>query len=198
MKNIFRILSVALVAGSMLFVACGKEDDPVTPTPSNPTDTTSTPTTPTDTTPVNPPAPAAPIVVTLDGTATEYTIFMGAVDGDELISVIAENAAAVSDTTNMNYIYIWGRKTVGTFPYDATAQNPWIQIYEASAVAWTSGSAGAVGETVTAVDLNAHTLTATFTGSVFANDVEKTISVAFTDAEWTPMGSKSVPTKIVR
>ena len=67
MKNFFKILGVALIAGSMLFVACKKDEENTNNggNGGNNTPTDTTPTTPTD--PVDPPAPTTVMTIAIDG-----------------------------------------------------------------------------------------------------------------------------------
>lgn len=203
MKNIFRILSVALIAGSMLFVACGKEEEPVTPTPSDPTTPTNPtdPTTPTDTTTTpTDPQTTAPVVVNFDGTETEYEVFGAAPYGQqELIHVLAQDMTAYG---NGYLIQMWGRKAVGEYPYDSNLQDPWIQMYTGdTAEAQYVSAFQDASETITAIDMNAHILSAVVTATLLDspaydadenNVIQKAITITFTEAEWIDLSQSKV------
>ena len=92
MKNIFKFMGIALMAGSLM-VACNPEEN-------EPTD--STPSTPTDTTPVTPPAPQSTLTINWDGAAAQ----VGIVDAYQLqadFTVYILNAAAGLE--NDNYVF---------------------------------------------------------------------------------------------
>lgn len=192
MKNIFRILSVALVAGSMLFVACGKEEEPVTPTPSDPTTPTNPtdPTTPTDTT-TTPTDPTAPIVVNFDGTTTEYEVFAAGMNQyDEFFAVLAKD---INVYQQGYFINTWGLNTVGTHEYDADLMNPWIEMYtgDTSDAQYVSAVRDA-RQVVTAIDMNNLTISAVYTATLVdypyydetGEVISKNITITLTDAEW--------------
>ena len=124
MKNFFKILGVALIAGSMLFVAC-KKDEENTNNGNNggnnntPTDTT--PTTPTD--PTDPPAPTTVMTIAIDGQTYNIEEFgagmYSSTDGDEFLAQVIYNG-----TYGLQFDF--GGTTVGTYNYDNGAMGIWF------------------------------------------------------------------------
>ncbi|MBQ6046793.1 MAG: hypothetical protein IJL38_04105 [Bacteroidales bacterium] len=204
MKNIFRILSVALVAGSMLFVACGKEDDPVTPTPSNPTDTTSTPTTPTDTT--TPPAQQLAWEVSCGTFSWNCESSDDALIGAEFTAdtMYLQLMSSNSGYATQPYCGLYGGNAVGNY---TEADYVWCAFITAGQNGMVSGqyanyqSLSSLGTTmtqsITAIDLNNMTISCTFSGKVL--DVAAYVggtttladaSVVVRNAEWVDISEK--------
>ncbi|MBO4751887.1 MAG: hypothetical protein J5526_03945 [Bacteroidales bacterium] len=116
MKNFFKILGVALIAGSMLFVAC-KKDEENTNNGNNggnggnntPTDTT----TPSD--PVNPPAPTAVMTIAIDGQTYQISDFgagmYSSTSGERFLGQIIYN-----NTYGLQFPF--GGTTTGNYDYD--------------------------------------------------------------------------------
>lgn len=118
MKNIFKVLAVALIAGSMLFVACKKDEDDTnnntnTNTPTNPTNPTN-PTDPTD--PTDPVTPTTVMTLAIDGQTFNIEEFgagmASSTSGEEFLAQVLYNG-----TYGLQFPF--GGTTTGTYDYDS-------------------------------------------------------------------------------
>lgn len=181
MKNIFKFLGIAVLACGMM-VSCGKD---------NPEEGT-------DTTPVTPPTPTyGDFTVTFDGNswaagATKFIDFTS--ENDPYITVYAYKTAADVNASQASDVYImgWLDAVVGNFTYNDFASyikyydptNPFSptetvtigqNTFEAGSYYWRYNPVTeSFTETITALDLNERTMTATFSENIF--DVENYIA----------------------
>ena len=211
MKNIFKLLGVALIAGSMLFVAC--EKDPEENNNQNPTDTTSTtPTdttsTPTDTT-TTPTDPTTTMVMTIDGESYDIAEFAGGTYSSSLylfpeitrgwLQIESATTVGTHDTIDMGNS--WGAmwfdadSTVRYFNYNGTDYCRW------------EGMFGDAIQTISAIDLNANTISMVYSETMLDceeyfnngnNVVYMEFVVTLENAEWTVvnLSKKGIATKL--
>lgn len=213
MKNFFKILGVALIAGSMLFVACKKDEENTNNggNGGNNTPTDTTPTTPTD--PVDPPAPTTVMTLNIDGVdydvdqfqagyyeGTLYLIPVSTTGGG--LQIESAQTVGVHDTNDMGsnwgvcYFPATDDESELYFTYNGTRYPRWENMI------------GDDVETITAIDLNAHTISMEYSGTMLDCEmyynqgqqvVLKTTAVNLQNAEWTEVDlSKKAAMKSLR
>ena len=200
MKNFFKILGVALIAGSMLFVACKKDEENNGNNGNNggnnntPTDTT--PSTPTD--PDDPPTPNTIMTMNIDGVDYDIVEFQGGTYNSNLylfpyvstghLQIQSAQTVGVHDTNDMGNT--WG---ICWFPDSQDDADLYFTYNNQQYPRWENMFGDDV-QTITAIDLNAHTISMEYTGTLldcemYYNQGEQVVYMEFAanlqNAEWT-------------